>query len=150
MNYCLEVWGKCTKNVFSRIEKLQKRAIRIIDSSSWRAPSKPIFDKLKIMTIDKIYMYKIGILMYKYDKSILPPIYDNFFKKTSQIHSYNTQQFFYVPMILNPKRQSTVRYRGPIIGNHIFKKLDMACKSWALLTFKSHLRNYLLKNDISL
>ena len=150
MNYCLEVWGKCSNYIFSTIFILQKRAIRIINNSPWRAPSQPIFDELKILPLGKVYIYKMGIVMYKYDKNILPRIFDDILKKTSQIHSYNTRQPFYVPLITNSKRQTTIRYQGPIIGNYLFCRPNMMENSWALVTFKKRLRRYLTENQIDL
>ena len=47
LNYCLEVWGKATENIVSKISKLQKRAIRIITNKPWRAHTDPLFDELK-------------------------------------------------------------------------------------------------------
>ena len=147
INYCLEVWGKCTNNILSKIFILQKRAMRIISNSPWRAPSQPIFDELKILPLHKIYVYKIGLLMYKYDKNLLPAIFDNIFHKTSQIHSYTTRQPFYVPLIKNSKRQSTATYQGPIIGNHLSRQLSNNC---TLHTYKNHLRRYLNENQIDI
>ena len=57
------------------------------------------FDELKILPLDKIYVYKMGILMYKYDKNILPAIFDDIFDKSNQIHNHNTRQPFHVPLI---------------------------------------------------
>ena len=150
LNYCLEVWGKCTKTIFSKIFILQKRAIRIINNSPWRAHSSPIFHRLGILPLFKIYTYKIGILMYRYEKHTLPPIFDTIFKKTNQVHAHNTRRTFHVPLIINSKRQNTIIYQGPIIGNHIHDKLNMRDISWALISFKVQLRKYLLNNEINL
>ena len=150
MNYCLEVWGKCIQTNFSKIFVLQKRAIRIINSSPWRASSQPIFDELKILPLNKIYIYKMGIMMYKFDKNLLPTIFNDIFNKNNQVHGHNTRQHFHVPPITNSNRQRTVRYQGPIIGNYIFRQLSLSEKSWALLTYKNYLRKYLRENQIDL
>ena len=148
MNYCLEVWGKCTNDIFSKVFVLQKRAIRLIDNRPWRSPSKPIFDKLNILPLKKVFAYKIGIFMYKFNKISLPRIFDDVFKKTSQIHSHKTRITFHVPFTANRRTQRTIRYQGPTLGNYIFSKLNVSSHSWALFTFKTKLKKFLLKNEI--
>ena len=147
LNYCLEVWGKATENIFSKIFKLQKRAIRIISNMPWRAHTSPLFDHLKILPLHKIYIYKIGTLMFKYSQDLLPSIFDDVFIKNSQIHSYNTRQLFHVPLITRCKRQSTVSYQGPIIGNYFSQRLNT---NRTINTYKKDLRSYLRLNSINL
>ena len=83
-------------------------------------------------------------------KKTLPSIFDNIFQKTDQIHGHETRLVFKVPLIKKAKRQSTVRYQGPIIGNYIYPRLNMLKNSCALITYKNRLRKYLLANKINL
>ena len=147
LNYCLEVWGKATENIVSKISKLQKRAIRIITNKPWRAHTDPLFDELKILPLHKVYVYKIGTLMFKYTQNLLPSIFDNVFSRNSQIHSHNTRQVFHIPLITRLKRQSTVTYQGPIIGNYFAKRLN---SNRTINTYKKDLRNYLRVNTIDI
>ena len=147
LNYCLEVWGKATENILSKIFKLQKRAIRIISNMPWRAHTSPLFDHLKILPLNKIYIYKIGTLMFKYSEDLLPAIFNDVFIKNSQIHSYNTRQLFHVPLIIRLKRQSTVTYQGPIIGNYFAQRLNT---NRTINTYEKDLRTYLRLNEINL
>ena len=147
LNYCLEVWGKTTENFVSKIYKLQKRVVRIISHKPWRAHTTPIFDELKILPLHKIYIYKIGILMFKYSQDLLPSIFNNIFTKNSQIHSYNTRQLLHIPLITRSKRQSTVVYQGPIIGNYFAQRLN---HNRTINTFKKDLRTYLRLNEMNL
>ena len=147
LDYCLEVWGKATESIVSKIFRLQKRAVRIISNKAWRAHTDPLFDELKILPLHKIYIYKIGTLMFKYRRDLLPTIFDNVFRMNSQIHSHNTRQLFHVPQIIRLKRQSTVVYQGPIIGNYFAHKLN---HDRTINTYKKDLRTYLRLNVINL
>ena len=147
LNYCLEVWGKTTENIVSKIFKLQKRAIRIISNKPWRAHTDPLFDELKILPLHKIYVYKIGILMFKFSQNLLPSIFDNIFSRNSQIHGHNTRQLFHIPLIIRLKRQSTVTYQGPIIGNYFAKRLN---HNRTINTYKKDLRTYLRSHVINI
>ena len=86
--------------------------------------------------------------MYKFNKNSLPRIFDDVFKKTSQIHSHKTRITFHVPFTANRRTQRTIRYQGPTLGNYIFSKLNVSSHSWALFTFKTKLKKFLLKNEI--
>ena len=147
LNYCLEVWGKATENIISKIKILQKRALRIISNKPWRAPTEPLFDEHKILPLHKIYIYKIGTLMFKFNENQLPSIFDNVLKRNNQIHDHDTRQLFHVPLIIRVKRQSTVAYQGPIIGNYFAQRLNSNC---TLNTYKKDLRTYLRKNALDM
>ena len=85
--------------------------------------------------------------MFKYSQNLLPSIFDNVFLRNSQIHSYNTRQVFHIPLITRLKRQSTVTYQGPIIGNYFAKRLN---SNRTINTYKKDLRNYLRVNTIDI
>ena len=65
--------------------------MRIILGVNWRAHSEPLFSSLCVLSISNVYMYKIGLLMYKYHHRLLPNILD-MFKQNSTIHQYDTRQ----------------------------------------------------------
>jgi hypothetical protein len=50
LNYCILAWGyQCT-----RIEKLQKRIVRILSLSKYNAHTEPIFKTLKLLKVNDI------------------------------------------------------------------------------------------------
>ena len=50
----------------STILKLQKKVLRIITSSHPRTASGPLFDRFKILPIDKVYTLNVALFMYKF------------------------------------------------------------------------------------
>ena len=62
--YCIESWGASYKTTLYPLLILQKRAIRIIANSEWRAHTAPLFKKLDILQLDKLYCYRTGICFY--------------------------------------------------------------------------------------
>ena len=69
INYCLTTWGyQC-----NRLQKLQKRAIRIITLSTYNDHTAPLFKKLNLLTIKDILALQELKLYYKSIHNNLPP-----------------------------------------------------------------------------
>ena len=60
--YCIETWGGACNTYMSTILKLQKKVLRIITSSPPRTASGPLFDRFKILPIDKVLLSQRQIL----------------------------------------------------------------------------------------
>ena len=106
--------------------------------------SEPLFNKLSVLNIRKLYMYNLGLLMYKHHHNRLPLIL-KVFKKNSDIHSYETRSS---NMLRGPKIQTELgrrsfRYQAVKIWNDIFLSLSVDIK---IGTFKKNLKSFLIKN----
>ena len=78
LSYCVEVWGTAGETKISSLVKVQKKALRMIVSAPYKAPSKPIFDNLNILDMNNIYFYNTALFMFKYEHSILPEVFNIF------------------------------------------------------------------------
>ena len=65
IDYCIEVWGSASKTRFDTIFRLQKKAIRIIMSSPFKADVLPIFQSNNILTLEEVHIYKVALFMFK-------------------------------------------------------------------------------------
>ena len=65
--------------------KVQKRAVRIITSSSYLAYAVPIFSNFKILNIYNIYNYQVLIIMLKHKKGLMPSIFNDVFIQNNTI-----------------------------------------------------------------
>lgn len=65
IDYCSSVWGNLSKNNSDRIDKLQKRAARIILDCDMSVPSEFMFSSLKWLSFINRVKYQKCILMYK-------------------------------------------------------------------------------------
>ena len=77
MTYCIEVWEGMRKTYMSSLFKNQKKAVRIITCSPATAHSAPIFHKLKILPIEKLYLLFVNLFMYKFVTNCLPDIFSD-------------------------------------------------------------------------
>ena len=60
IQYCIIVWGPTYQTNLNRIVLLQKRVIRVVNKDKFDAHTEPIFNELKILTVEKIYKYHLG------------------------------------------------------------------------------------------
>lgn len=91
LTYGIILWGDANKEHIVRLFKLQKRAVRIRNNSSYLCHTKPLFDKYDILNIYELYQKELCIFVYKYDKGLLPKSFDNVFKDMKGIHKYDTR-----------------------------------------------------------
>ena len=73
-------------------KKLQKKIIKIITFSSYKAETAPFLKKLSVLSIDNINNKAIAIFMFWYIfNNGLPISFQNFFKLNKEPHNYNTR-----------------------------------------------------------
>ena len=56
LNYGLLIWGNANNELINKVFRLQKRALRIISSSSYLCPTTPSFDKFETLNIFDMYL----------------------------------------------------------------------------------------------
>ena len=87
MNYGILTWGK---NI-TRIEKLQKTAVRIISSAKYNAHTEPLFKKLSLLKISDIYKISMLKFYYKYKNDKLPAYFNGILESSSVTHEHDTR-----------------------------------------------------------
>ena len=74
MNYGLLLWGTQTDDVY----KIQKKAVRYITCSEYRAHSEPIFKMLDLLKIQDLFHLKILKFYYNLSYKLLPPYFNSY------------------------------------------------------------------------
>ena len=87
ITYCNTVWLSTYVTNLNRIYYLQKRAVRAITNSDFRAHTAPLFAKLGILDIFQVNSLYIARFMFCYHKEILPSVFHNLFLCSNQVHS---------------------------------------------------------------
>ena len=83
--------GNTDKIYTEKLNMLQKKAIRPITFSDYRAPSLPILKDLGILSLNDLYKYQITSLMWDLDHDILPTSISSYFIKRRNAHSHCTR-----------------------------------------------------------
>ena len=141
--YGLIAWGNTYNTTLQPIYILRKKAVRVISFSSFDHHSNPLFKLLDIIIFPDLVKYYIGIFMYKYHNQLLPSVFNSFFTKVDQVHSYNTQHTsklsYYLPKVRTNYWKFNIRFQGPMKWNSIDEDFKRSSLSLFKLKLKEHL-----------
>ena len=87
--YCCSVWGSCGKTDLNELQKLQNRAARIVMSSRYDAPSKPLLQKHEWKTIVELIANETKMMVFKSLNDFGPQYMHNMCTKNSQLSERN-------------------------------------------------------------
>ena len=146
LTYCNIVWGRAANIHLSRLHLLQKRVLRVICKTHFLAHTEPLFKDCNVLNVYQINQYVTGIFMYKYNKCLLPNIFENMYERQSDKHNYCTRQnqYYSLPICRTQRRKNSLCYVGAYFWNeHVVSLLDKTSIN-TLFTFKKHLRQSLI------
>ena len=150
LSYGLSVWGNADLIYLDKIYKLQKRAVRAITFSDYRASSLPILKKLEILSVKDLFEYKISSLMWDYDHNTLPPSLAIQFSRINTLHNHQTRTATSGKLEIkstNTKKHGTKSFKiyGAKMLNHLLNN-EMYFNSRKKQTFQNKLKiNFLEK-----
>lgn len=149
LNYCIDVWGRCNQHYFQTLFRLQKRAVRLITFSTWRAHSAPLFETLEILSLEHMYIMSVSLFMYKFYFRLLPPVVDELFQFNSAIHTINTRQrtLLHVPIVHSRISKQSIRVRGVQIFNQLPQIVNI--NQLTFYQFRCTMRRGLINNSVS-
>ena len=138
LRYGIIFWGNSSHIL--RTFRIQKRIVRIICKSASRAPCRPLFRKLNILTLPSMYIYEILLFVKQKLESR-----ENIFLTNGQIHEYNTRNsnnLYQPPLSTSLFQNSTYN-----MGIKLFNVLPIHIKeAKSFNIFKKCLSNYLLEH----
>ena len=144
LQYCTLLWANSYYSHLHKLRLLQKKAIRILSNTDYRAHSSKLFLKLKLLKLDDIMTFQLGTFMYKLKNNKLPSMIPHYVHHYNEnIHSHNTRhkEGYLIPSVRTNCRKFTVSYAGPILWNSFPQQLRQL-PSEAL--FKKKLKSTLL------
>ena len=86
LSYALLCWGFSD---LSGLSKLQKKAVRLITNSRYKAHTEPLFKSQNILKIDDMFYRYLLKFVYQFKNNLLPPFFQSF--KYTSSHSINTR-----------------------------------------------------------
>ena len=136
LTYCIEVWGCASKS------HLQKKIVRIMTFSSYLEHSAPLFMSLKLLPIEKVFISRVAIVMFKIPCDMLPETMAKLYSKNKDYHAHDTRgkNLLHIPAGTKDSSINSAR-----IWNAICSKIDVKV---SLVKFKLNLKKYLLHNTL--
>jgi hypothetical protein len=132
--YGIEIWGATDLCHIASLSLLQKKAIRIITGSEYRAHTAPLFKVMKILKLEDIHDYMIAVRMYKLNCSGAV---------IRAHHTYNTRQRD--DIIPTYQRLTKTQHAFSHIGPNIWNKIPAEIQNSSTISkFKKDYKNMLL------
>jgi hypothetical protein len=159
LSYCIHAWGSAYQCHLYELTVLQKTIIRVICGVPRMRlicgvphvnHTEPLFNELKILPLRNIYVYTIGLFMFKYLNRMVPVhLFETMFTGTAEIHSHYTRQSdsLYIDRCSTTRSQKNIKFIGARIWNTVITKINVSC---TISTFKKHLRSLLQTIDLNL
>ena len=147
--YCNHVWGNNYASTLEKIMIVQKRLIRTITCSPYRAHTAPLFYANRLLETSDINTYITGTFMYRFVNDNLPDIFEGFCvrNRDRNVHQYNVRNAdeLYVPYARLDIRKFSIKISGAKLWNVLPNYIK---ESSSVAVFKQNLRNYLIDNMI--
>ena len=143
--YCNLVWGSADSTHIDILIKLQKKAVRLISKVGYLDHTEPLFNNLKLLQVHEIYNYNCAKFIYQCERN---KSLQNFKVKLNTNSSFHDHDTRYKDLLRKPKGRlklfdNTVIERGIEIWNSLHESIK---KATTILSFKTHLKAYILNN----
>lgn len=145
LNYGIMAWGSACVTYLSKLYRVQKKSLRIISNSYYRAETHPLLLRFNTLNVFDMYKLELGSFMFKYTNNLLPPVFNHAFTKHSQVHSYNTRykDNLTIPKVRKGFSNKNVYYSGPLLWNNINPLIKYSTN---VRSFRVAYKNYLLSH----
>ena len=132
--YCCSVWGCAGSSEINQLQKLHKRAARIITNSSFDAPSRPLIEKLGWKTVDPLISSESKTMVFKSLNELAPQYLCDLLTRKSFYSSYslrNTGTDLRLPMKRSTNGQKCFSYRGAKLWNSLSAESKQATSRYS-------------------
>ena len=144
IDYGSITWGSASSLHLERLNKLQKRAARIILRTDFDTPSQEMFQELEWLAVPNRIDYNKAVLTYRALNNLTPAYITNLLKPMSQVHSLNLRSSengsLYVPRSRTSLYSGSFSCSAPRLWNALPQCVREA---GSLDSFKKNLKNNL-------
>ena len=143
LNYCILIWGFDCK----RIEKVQKKSIRVITCSRYNVHTEPLFKSLRLLKINDLFELNILKFHYRMQHEKLP-FYFHCFNLIAMrlIHDYNTRSSDFIPRNITRTSfaQQCLRNKLPSVLNDAEQSIISKINTHSYKGFTNYVKNHLI------
>ena len=120
-SYCNHVWGNTYLTNLNNAVIVQKKLIRIITCSPFRAHTEPLMFANRLMSLSNINFYMTCIFVYQCLDGCAPDIFNDFCASNRNVHDHETRQAcdLHVPYGRLDIRRNSMKIHGANMWNSI-------------------------------
>ena len=100
---------------------LQRKAIRVISQSHFRASTNSLFQNYNLLPINNINVFQQLVFIYEHHFNQLPQHFDNMFKPNYNVHNYNTRSssLLHFSKFRTSAFKHSISHTGPLHWNKL-------------------------------
>ena len=141
LTYGIIVWGNTYSSNLQPLIILQKKAIRIITFSDFRAHTSPSFKQLSLLKLCDVVELQTALFMYQYNKGIFPDLFTDFFTPVRSKHQYQTRLLACKSTFSLPTTRTNYGiFNIRSYGSKVWNSIDEPLKSMTANQFKLNLK----------
>ena len=150
--YACEIWGQNQNNLwFTKLTKLQNKALKVINFQSSDSPTGPLYQENKVLKIADFINYKNALFVRNTLKRENPQVFHEMFIMLNQNHNYSpraaTYHFLNIPQVKTAHfRQYSVKFQASEIWNKFQRTQNLNLLPSAPCEFKKHYFRHILPN----
>ena len=118
--FCDGVWGNCSKNLSSKLQKLQNRAARVLTFSNYDCSTSELFQNLKWSKLVHQRAVSKAIMMHSIVNNTAPEYLTSRFVRRCDLTSYNLRENEYKLAVPQPRTEfykRSLSYSGSVLWN---------------------------------
>ena len=136
--------GDRYKDDTGRLNKLQKRAARIILKADFMTPSDTLFTSLNLMRFEHRVLYFQYLLMFKCMKGMAPSCLNKMFKFRKDLHTYGTRSSSQNKLHSPKCNVESFKHSFHFLAVSLWNNLEPSCQNiQTLASFRQYLINHL-------
>ena len=141
------VWASTYPARLTRLNNLQRRAMRVVAGTRYSAPTDTIFKLNRVLNIEQIRVQQTAKFMYKYFNNQLPRVFNSYFATISDLNPYPVRSTANVRVAFarTNSRMFSIKCAGPRTWNDIPLTLRNIPN---ISLFKNKLRTHLVNSVI--
>ena len=144
LQYCLGIWGSMiSKQRLNKLKVVQNEAVRLCTNAKIRSSLKPIYQKLCIISLEKLIDIELSKISFKYVNDLESKSILGLFEQST--HDYGTRN----KNSPKPKLHKSAQYSKSFLAKapSIWLSLpDDVKSSTSLKMFKTRIKKYMLKH----
>ena len=118
--------------------------MKMIEGRDWNSKVSDIYLKHKILTVQNLYWFEVGKLMYQFHNNRLPISFENYFTLISHSNKYTIHRItavtYRLPLFTTNKLQHSIKFQGVKFWNRI----PLEIKKSTFFKFKQKLKAFLI------
>ena len=150
LTYAVTTWDNTYAITLKPLITLQKKAIRLISFSEFRAHTSPLFAHLKILKFSDLIFLNNALLMYDFHENNLPSVFHDFFTPESSVHKYNTRLASKDSYYISKVRTNYGKFNIRFVGAKVWNSIDESFKSKRRNQFKKLVTSNILNTYLDI